>query len=56
LKALNEQNKEAKTSLPFTVARVEDPELISDLEKVGCHRALVGRPGSAFLFALELSV
>jgi hypothetical protein len=33
LKALNEQNKEAKTSLPFTVVRVEDPELISDLEK-----------------------
>jgi cell division protease FtsH len=35
LKALNEQNKEAKTSLPFTVVRVEDPELISDLEKGG---------------------
>ena len=35
LKALNEQNKEAKTSFPFTVVRVEDPELISDLEKGG---------------------
>ena len=35
LKALNEQNKEAKTSLPFMVVRVEDPELISDLEKGG---------------------
>ena len=34
LKALNEQNKEAKTSMPFTVVRVEDPELISDL--AGC--------------------
>ena len=32
---MNEQNKEAKTSLPFTVVRVEDPELISDLEKGG---------------------
>jgi cell division protease FtsH len=35
LKAWNEQNKEAKTPLPFTVVRVEDPELISDLEKGG---------------------
>jgi cell division protease FtsH len=35
LKALNEQSKEAKTPLPFTVVRVEDPELISDLEQAG---------------------
>ena len=35
LKELNEKDKEAKTPLPFMVVRVEDPELISDLEKGG---------------------
>jgi cell division protease FtsH len=35
LKSLKESGKEAKTPLPFTVVRVEDPELISDLEKGG---------------------
>jgi cell division protease FtsH len=35
LKSLKGKGKEAKTPLPFTVVRVEDPELISDLEKGG---------------------
>ena len=35
LKELTEKDKEAKTSLPFTVVRVDDPELISDLEQAG---------------------
>jgi len=35
LKELNEKDKEAKTPLPFTVVRVDDPELTSDLEQAG---------------------
>ncbi len=35
LKSLKGEGKKAKTPLPFTVVRVEDPELISDLEKGG---------------------
>ena len=33
LKELTAKDKEAKTSLPFTVVRVDVPELISDLEQ-----------------------
>ena len=32
---MNEKDKEAKTSLPFMVVRVDDPELTSDLEQAG---------------------
>src|SRR5262245_45550381 len=35
LKELNEKDKEAKTPLPFTVVRVDDPELTRDLEQAG---------------------
>src|SRR5215831_12027002 len=35
LKELNEKDKEAKTPLPFTVVRVDDPELTLDLEHAG---------------------
>jgi len=35
LKELNEKDKEAKTPLSFTVVRVDDPELTSDLEQAG---------------------
>jgi cell division protease FtsH len=35
LKELNEKDKEAKTPLPFTVVRVDDRELTSDLEQAG---------------------
>jgi cell division protease FtsH len=35
LKQLTEKDKEAKTPLPFTVVRVDDPELIADLEQAG---------------------
>ena len=35
LKSLKDEGKQTKTALPFTVVRVEDPELISDLEKGG---------------------
>src|SRR5215813_5380401 len=35
LKELKEKDKEAKTPLPFTVVRVDDPELTSDLEQAG---------------------
>ena len=35
LKELNEKDKEAKTPLSFAVVRVDDPQLISDLEKGG---------------------
>src|SRR5499425_2355932 len=35
LKELNEKDKESKTPLPFTVVRVDDPELTSNLEQAG---------------------
>jgi cell division protease FtsH len=35
LKSLKDEGEEVKTSLPFTVVRVEDPDLTSDLEKAG---------------------
>jgi cell division protease FtsH len=35
LKALGDDYKEGKKALPFVVVRVEDPELISELEKSG---------------------
>jgi cell division protease FtsH len=35
LKSLKDEGQEAKTALPFTVVRVEDPDLTSDLEKAG---------------------
>ena len=35
LKELNEKDKEAMTPLPFTVVRVDDPELTRDLEQAG---------------------
>src|SRR5688572_9883002 len=35
LKNLEEEVREGKKSLPFVVVRVEDPELIADLENAG---------------------
>jgi cell division protease FtsH len=35
LKSLKDEGQEAKTPLPFTVVRVEDPDLTSELEKAG---------------------
>src|SRR5215475_5109318 len=35
LKELKQKDKEVKTPLPFTVVRVDDPELTSDLEQAG---------------------
>src|SRR5437016_10851326 len=35
LKSLGNEFKEGKKALPFVVVRVEDPELVSDLQKSG---------------------
>src|ERR671918_547607 len=50
LKALGEDFKEGKKPLPFVVVRVEDPELVSDLEESGT--AFKGEVSSDWLLTI----